>query len=58
MPISYVVSNMTEWRAHKDLLHRRTPPLQVLYDRHTPQHHVIFITGDMAMRAAVSFAWC
>jgi hypothetical protein len=45
-----VLSNATEWRAHRDLLHKRFRPLGVLYDRHTPQHHMIFVRGDMALR--------
>ena len=45
-----LLSNATEWRAHRDLLHKRFPPLGVLYDRHTPQHHMIFVHGDMALR--------
>src|SRR5579872_5229967 len=34
VPLVWLVSNATEWRAHKGLLHRRTKPLEVLYDRH------------------------
>ncbi len=44
-----VLSNATEWRVHRDLLHKRFPPLGVLYDRHTPEHHLIFVRGDMAL---------
>jgi hypothetical protein len=55
VPIVYVISNATEWRAHKDLLHRRTPPLQMLYDRHTPQHHMVFVTSDMEVRNTREF---
>ena len=55
VPITYLVSNATEWRAHRDLLHRRTPPLGVLYDRHTPEHHRIFVNEDMAIRSAREF---
>ena len=51
VPLVYLISNAAEWRAHKHLLHKRTPPLQVLYDRHTPQHHMIFVTHDMSIRA-------
>ena len=50
VPLVYLISNAAEWRAHKYLLHKRTPPLQVLYDRHTPQHHMIFVTHDMSIR--------
>jgi hypothetical protein len=45
-----VLFNATEWRAHRDLLHKRLPPLGALYDRHTPQHHLIFVDGAMALR--------
>jgi hypothetical protein len=55
VPVVYLISNAAEWRAHKNLLHKRTPPLQLLYDRHTPQHHMIFITEDMSMRTRREF---
>jgi hypothetical protein len=55
VPASLVLLNAGEWRIHRDLLHRRTPPLQVLYDRHTPEHHRVFVTDDMAIRQAREF---
>lgn len=51
VPVTFLASNAVEWRAHKMVLHRRTPGLTVLYDRHTPVHHMIFITDDMACRS-------
>lgn len=51
VPLTFVLLNAGEWRIHRDLLHRRTPPLRVLYDRHTPEHHMVFVTDDMAMRS-------
>jgi len=56
IPLVYMASNAVEWRAHKDILHRRTPPLQMLYDRHTPVHHRVFMTDDMAIRDTREFA--
>lgn len=50
VPITFLVANAFEWRAHKYTLHRRHWPLQELYDRHTPQHHVVFGYDDMAVR--------
>jgi len=50
VPIVYVLSNAVEHRAHKHALHRRTPGLTVLYDRHTPMHHRVFIAKDMSVR--------
>jgi fatty acid hydroxylase family protein len=55
VPVTFLVVNAGEWRIHRDLLHKRTPPLTVLYDRHTPQHHMVFVTGDMAMRSRREF---
>lgn len=50
VPLFLVVSNAIEWHAHRDLLHRRTWPLEELYVRHTPQHHAVFIAEDMFIR--------
>jgi hypothetical protein len=51
-----VLSNAAEWRIHRDVLHKRSPRLGLLYDRHTPEHHMIFITDDMAIRGVREFA--
>ena len=50
VPIVYVISNATEHRAHRLALHRRTRGVEILYDRHTPLHHRIFVLRDMAIR--------
>ncbi|MBK7402805.1 MAG: fatty acid hydroxylase [Myxococcales bacterium] len=50
IPLVFVFANAFEWRAHKDLLHHRRPPLHELYDRHTPEHHMVFGYDDMAIR--------
>lgn len=51
IPITLLGGFGFEWRAHKDILHRRLPLLGVLYERHELQHHVIFTDRDMAMRS-------
>ncbi len=51
LPIVFVLSNMVEWRAHRDLLHKRSKIAPVLYDQHTPIHHMLFITDDMAVKS-------
>jgi hypothetical protein len=51
VPLVLIASNAFEWRAHRDLLHRRRTPFQVLYDRHTPVHHVVYTYDDMAIRS-------
>jgi len=50
VPITFLLSNLFEWRAHKDLLHHRQKFATVLYDRHTPEHHMVFGYDDMAVR--------
>jgi hypothetical protein len=50
VPAVYVLANAVEHRAHRVALHRRTPGLTILYDRHTPIHHRIFVAKDMAIR--------
>lgn len=53
--VLWVLANATEWRIHKTLLHHRTPGFTILYDRHTPQHHVLYLTDDMAIRSWKEF---
>lgn len=56
VPIVFIASNATEWRVHKSLLHKRTRGFELLYDRHTPMHHRVFRTEDMAIRSPKEFA--
>lgn len=51
VPATFVLGNLFEWRVHRDLLHHRVKPLQALYDRHTPEHHMVFGYDDMAIRS-------
>lgn len=51
IPLVFLLSNAVEWRAHKNLLHHRSRLIPILYDRHTPQHHMVFITDDLAARS-------
>jgi hypothetical protein len=50
-----LASNAVEWRIHKHILHQRSWPLGVLFERHTPEHHVIYLQHDMAMRSTREF---
>jgi sterol desaturase/sphingolipid hydroxylase (fatty acid hydroxylase superfamily) len=52
VPVFLAFGNAVEWHAHRGLLHRRVRFLEVLYVRHTPQHHAIFVSDDMAIRDA------
>jgi hypothetical protein len=51
VPAMVLLSNASEWFAHRDVLHRRRWFAPVLYDRHTPQHHVVYGYDDMAIRS-------
>ena len=52
VPVTLLLSFGFEWRAHKLVLHRRSPLVGTLYERHELQHHVIFTYDDLAMRSA------
>jgi hypothetical protein len=51
----FLLANAAEWRIHKSLLHKRTKGFTLLYDRHTPMHHMVFVTEDMAIRSPREF---
>ena len=55
VPAVFLLANGFEWRAHKNILHRRLWPVQVIYQRHTPEHHAIYMTNDMTMRSTREF---
>ena len=58
VPGVLLLSNFFEWRVHKHVLHRRwkwPPPVQMIYDKHTPMHHMIYIEEDMALRSTKEF---
>jgi hypothetical protein len=51
VPLTLLAAFGFEWRAHKDILHRRMPLLGVIYERHELSHHVIYTDRDMAMQS-------
>lgn len=58
VPAVFVMSNFFEWCAHKHVLHTRSrwlPPLSVIYDKHTPMHHMVYVESDMALRSSKEF---
>jgi hypothetical protein len=55
VPVVCLLANFFEWRVHKHVLHRRRWPLQVIYDKHTPMHHMIYVEHDMALRSTREF---
>ncbi len=50
VPIMFVLANLGEWHAHRNLLHRRFKPVAILYDKHTPEHHRIYRYHSMELR--------
>lgn len=51
VPASLLFGNAVEWWVHRRILHRRTRPVEVFYVRHTPQHHAVYVSDDMAIRS-------
>lgn len=55
VPLVFLMANAFEWRVHKHVLHRRRWPFEVIYDKHTPMHHIVYIEEDMALRSKAEF---
>jgi len=55
VPAMWLVSIAVEWRFHRDLLHRRVPPFELLYDKHTVSHHSLYVDGAMQIGSARDF---
>jgi sterol desaturase/sphingolipid hydroxylase (fatty acid hydroxylase superfamily) len=51
VPVFVAMGNALEWHVHRGILHRRTRPVQILYVRHTPQHHALYVADDMAIHS-------
>jgi sterol desaturase/sphingolipid hydroxylase (fatty acid hydroxylase superfamily) len=52
VPLFFLAGNAIEWHVHRGLLHRRTRFFEVLYLRHTPQHHHLYVADDLAIHSA------
>ncbi len=50
VPLVCVFANFFEWHVHKHVLHKRRWPVEVIYDKHTPMHHMVYVENDMALR--------
>lgn len=55
VPVVILVANFFEWRVHAKVLHKRRWPFEVIYDKHTPMHHIMYIEEDMALRSVKEF---
>ncbi|HUL61377.1 MAG TPA: sterol desaturase family protein [Anaeromyxobacteraceae bacterium] len=52
VPLFVAFGNAVEWHAHRGLLHRRTRFVEVMYIRHSVQHHRLYVGDAMAIRTA------
>lgn len=50
VPAVFLAANAFEWRVHKHVLHRRRWPVEIIYDQHTPMHHMVYVEEDMELR--------
>lgn len=50
VPAVVLFANFYEWYVHKTVLHRRFWPFGVVYEKHTPMHHMVYVEEDMAIR--------
>jgi hypothetical protein len=55
IPGVILLANYYEWRVHRDVLHKRFWPFEVIYDQHTPMHHMVYVEEDMAIRDVKEF---
>jgi sterol desaturase/sphingolipid hydroxylase (fatty acid hydroxylase superfamily) len=56
VPATLLFANASEWRIHRDMLHKRSRIAPILYERHTPMHHRLYVTQDMSIRDVREFA--
>ncbi len=57
IPAAFLVANMVEYRVHKGPMHHLHPPWQILFERHTRQHHVYFDDTHMSARVSREYYW-
>ena len=48
VPLTFFFANFVEYRAHRGVMHQRTPPFQLVFERHTPLHHGFYTHEAMA----------
>lgn len=57
VPFAFLVANWVEYRVHRGPMHHKRRPWQILFERHTCQHHVYFDDGHMSARNAREYYW-
>jgi hypothetical protein len=48
VPATFLFANFVEYRAHRGVMHHRTPPFSLVFERHTPSHHGFYTHEAMA----------
>ena len=48
VPLTFLFANFVEYRAHRGVMHHRTPPFSLVFERHTPSHHGFYTHDAMA----------
>ena len=57
VPAAFLVANWVEYRVHKGPMHHPRAPWQILFERHTRQHHVYFDHTHMSARRDREYYW-
>jgi len=52
VPATFLFANFVEYRAHRGVMHHRTPPFGLVFDRHTPAHHGFYTHEAMAAESS------
>jgi hypothetical protein len=55
IPISFLLANFGEYLGHRGPMHRPRPPLEIVYKRHTQQHHHFFTDEAMVCETSRDF---
>jgi hypothetical protein len=48
VPLTFLFANFVEYRAHKGVMHHKTPGFGLVFQRHTPSHHGFYTHDAMA----------
>jgi len=57
VPAAFLVANWVEYRVHRGPMHHKRRPWEILFERHTRQHHVYFDNAHMSARSAREYYW-
>jgi len=50
IPVTFLYANLAEYLGHKGPLHHRKKRLELVFKRHTLEHHRFFIASDMSAK--------